>query len=97
MAIVKILAGWISGGALLGLIVASFLGPKWLGWYNSVGITTGQQALCDVPKLTDEITHRLLVLQAEGALAGGIIALGVGIFVVVKNRKSPPPAAAAPA
>ena len=92
MAMVKTLVSWISAGALLGLFAASFIGPKYLGWYNAPGLG---QALCDCIKMTDEITSKMLQLQVEGAAIGGIIFMVLGIVWEVRKRKKNPAATTA--
>ncbi|MBK7863630.1 MAG: hypothetical protein IPJ65_34490 [Archangiaceae bacterium] len=92
MATVRTLLAWIFGGALLGLLVASLIAPKYLGWYNAPGLG---QALCDCVKMTDEITAKLLALQVEGAAGGAVLFLIAGIVLEVRRRKKQPPASTA--
>lgn len=92
MALVRTLLSWITGGALLGFLAASLIGPPVLGWYNQPGLG---QALCDCGKMTGEITGRMLAMQFEAAIAGALMFLVLGIVWEVRKRKKAPAAAAA--
>jgi hypothetical protein len=65
-------------GAILGMVVASFVVPPLLVWYNEPGaITPGRQTqmLCNIPTLIHYATQRLLLGQAIGAVLGAILFL----------------------
>jgi hypothetical protein len=91
MGTVNKLVSWVSAGALIGLFLASLIAPSVLGWYNTPG---AGQALCPCADITRETASRLLWTQATGALVGGILFLGLGIFFEMRRRKK---LAAAPA
>lgn len=72
-------------GALLGALVASFVVPPWLAWYNEPGaITPGKQVetLCNLPELIRYTSSRLLRGQLIGAAIGALVFLFPGILVV---------------
>ena len=71
-------------GALLGAVVASFVVPPVLGWYNEPGaISPGKpvETLCNVPDLIRYATRRLLEGQLVGAAIGAAIFLVLGIIL----------------
>ena len=71
-------------GALLGAVVASFVVPPVLGWYNEPGaISPGKpvETLCNVPDLIRYATRRLLEGQLIGAAIGAAIFLVLGIIL----------------
>jgi hypothetical protein len=89
MATVNRLIGWLSAGALLGLMAASLLAPSYLGWDNTAASGT---ALCECSKVTRDTASRLLGMQAESAAIGGVLFLIVGIALVVRARNKAAPA-----
>ena len=71
-------------GALLGAVVASFVVPPVLGWYNEPGaISPGRpvETLCNVPDLIRYATRRLLEGQLVGAAIGAAIFLVLGVIL----------------
>jgi uncharacterized membrane protein YeaQ/YmgE (transglycosylase-associated protein family) len=69
-------------GALVGAIVASFVVPPILAWYNAPGaISPGKQVetLCNLPDLIRYTSKRLLLGQAIGAVVGAIVFLFPGL------------------
>jgi hypothetical protein len=71
-------------GALLGAVVASFVVPPVLGWYNEPGaISPGKpvETLCNVPVLIRYATRRLIEGQLIGAAIGAAIFLVLGIIL----------------
>ena len=72
-------------GALFGALVASFVVPPWLAWYNEPGaIAPGKQVetLCNLPELIRYTSSRLLRGQLIGAAIGALVFLFPGILVV---------------
>ena len=81
-------------GAIVGMVVASFVVPPLLVWYNEPGaITPGQQTqmICNIPTLIHYTTQRLLLGQAIGAVLGAILFLVIAGFAGATEE----PAAAA--
>ena len=91
MATVKTLALFVLLGAGLGLLLASLLAPSYLTWDNTVA---AGQALCECGKCAGDTAARLLATQAQGAGAGGVVFLALGIAWEVRKRKKQPQAAA---
>ena len=70
-------------GAIVGMVVASFVVPPLLVWYNEPGaITPGRQTqmICNIPTLIHYTTQRLLLGQAIGAVLGAILFLVIAGF-----------------
>lgn len=77
-------------GALVGVVVASFVVPPMLAWYNAPGaIQPGQkvETLCNLPDLIRYATKRLLLGQLIGAVAGAIVFIFPGL--AVRRRREP--------
>ena len=88
----KILA-WLGGGAVLGLLVASFSVSHYLPWYNQPG--QGEQTLCDMGMVTRRIASTIYHWQLIGAAVGAGVGLLIGIVLLIRARKTPaasPPA-----
>jgi hypothetical protein len=81
-------------GAILGVVVASFVVPPVLAWYNAPGAISqsGKQVetLCNLPDLIRYTSKRLLLGQAIGALVGAIVFLFPGLAL---SRRGAAPAA----
>lgn len=72
-------------GALLGIVIASFVVPPLLSWYTEPGGLpqgTQIQALVQIPEVIAYATGRLIRWQAiggaAGALVGGVVSMVVG-------------------
>jgi hypothetical protein len=81
-------------GAIVGMVVASFVVPPLLIWYNEPGaITPGHQTemICNIPTLIRYATRRLLLGQAIGAVLGAILFLVIA--GVAGASEEPAPAA----
>jgi hypothetical protein len=85
MATLKTLLTFMLLGAFLGLAAASWLGPRFLEWYNTAPL--GAQTVCDLPKVVQGITADLLRYQLIGTLTGTGLFLVLGIFFVVWRHK----------
>jgi hypothetical protein len=99
MATLKTLLTFILAGAFLGLASASWLGPRFLTWYNTAPL--GAQTVCDLPKVVQGITADLLRYQLIGTLSGAGVFFVLGIlFVVWRNKRQKlaqrPPASPTP-
>jgi len=88
-------------GALVGAVIASFVVPPVLTWYNEPGaINAGKQVetLCNIPELIRYTSSRLLRGQLIGAFIGAL----VGLVVALMRSRHPsggfptPASAAAP-
>ena len=77
MSAAKSILAFMLIGAVLGVVVASFVVPPALAWYNQTGKIAGErpvETLCNVPELIRYATTRLL----EGQLVGA--GVGAGLF-----------------
>ena len=80
-------------GAILGAVVASFVVPPVLAWYNAPGAISpsGQvETLCNLPELIRYTSKRLLLGQAIGAIVGAIVFFFPGLAF---SRRGAAPAA----
>jgi hypothetical protein len=69
-------------GAIVGVVVASFVVPPVLAWYNAPGaITPGRtvETLCNLPELIRYTSRRLLLGQLIGAALGALLFLFPGL------------------
>jgi len=80
MNVAKTLLNFVLAGALLGIVVASWLGPSFLGWYNETPYAT--QTMCNLPDVIRRTSASLLSYQATGAGIGGFVMLVLGILFV---------------
>jgi hypothetical protein len=83
-------------GALVGVLVASFLVPPMLSWYTSPGgLPQGAQvqAVVQIPEVIRYATSRLL----WGQIVGGSIGALLGLVVSVMLRRKGHPVAPRPA
>ena len=97
MSAVKSALVWFLVGAVVGAVVASFIVPPMLSWYNEPGSISpgGQvQTLCNLPELIRYTSSRLLRGQLIGAGVGGVLFLLLGIMV--GRRRGAPAAEALP-
>jgi hypothetical protein len=91
MAMIRTLLNFVVAGALLGVVAASFVGPRFLTWYNQPG---QGKALCDCADNTRQTADQLIHYQLVGGASGSALGLAGGVAFMVIRRKR---AAAAPA
>jgi hypothetical protein len=92
---VKTVAVYMAIGALVGGVVASFVVPPVLAWYNQTGeITPGKQieTLCNLPELIRYTSSRLLRGQLIGAAIGALVFLFPGVLAARRAHGAAPPA-----
>jgi hypothetical protein len=96
MALLRTVLNFLVGGALLGILGASFVGPRFLTWYNEPG---QGKALCDCADNTRQTAEKLIYYQMVGTGSGSAVGLAAGVAFVVLRRKRAQAAAtvAAPA
>jgi hypothetical protein len=90
----------VLAGALLGVVVASYVVPPALTWYTSPGGLpqgTQIQALVQIPDVIRYATGKLLRGQAIGGAIGAILGLVGGILLIRRGRSRQPAAPAAAA
>ena len=86
----KTIAILVLTGALIGVVMASFIVPPALAWYTSPGgLPQGAQiqAVVQIPEVIRYATSRLLTGQLIGAAIGAAIGLALGIFAHVRSRE----------
>lgn len=98
----KTLLNFILAGALLGFVVASWLGPNYLGWYNETPYAT--QTMCNLPEVVRKTSADLISYQVIGGGVGAGLFLILGVVVVRRSHRkarmqagqTPPPRSRAP-
>lgn len=93
MAMLRAVLSFIVGGAMVGVVVASVVGPKFLTWYNTPGGTGTVVAQCECAKLTRQVADEVIAYQLTGAAVGGGLGLALGIGFTVWRRRRAKPAA----
>ena len=91
MAMLRTLFNFVVAVALVGITAASFIGPRFLTWYNQPG---QGKALCDCADNTRQTADQLIHYQLLGGASGAGLGLVGGIVFAVMRRKK---AAAQPA
>jgi hypothetical protein len=84
MRALKRILGWMLGGALLGLLIASFSVSHYLPWYNQPG--QGEQTLCDMGTVTRRIAATIYHWQGIGAAVGAGVGLIIAVLLIVRAR-----------
>lgn len=83
----KTLLNFVLAGALLGIVIAAWIGPTFLGWYNETPYAT--QTVCNLPEVIRKTSSELLTYQAVGAGIGSLVMLVLGVlFVRRASRKA---------
>jgi hypothetical protein len=94
MALLRTLLNFVVGGALLGILAASLMGPRFLTWYNQPG---QGKALCDCADNTRQTADQLIHYQLLGAGGGSLVGLAGGVAFMVLRRKKAQGATTTPA
>jgi len=84
---------YVLAGALIGVVVASFVVPPMLSWYMTPGGVAQGAAVVQIPETIRYTTSRLLWGQAIGGSIGAV----VGAIFAIATRRKPAPAIAPPA
>ncbi len=94
----KTVLTFMLGGAFLGNVVATFMAPRFMAWYNSTPLAS--QTMCNLPQVVQDVTSQLIQAQFIGSGIGAVLFLVLGIlFVRARTRKqqsTPPPTAPTP-
>lgn len=78
---------FVFAGALLGIVVASIIGPMYIAWDN----TPAQgQALCNCADCVRSTAARLIKHQLMGAALGVVSLLAVGVVILRSLAKGRP-------
>ena len=78
-------------GALVGGVIASFVVPPVLAWYNETGKISSAsqvQTLCNLPELIRYTSSRLLRGQLIGAAIGALVFLYPGFVAARKAEEA---------
>ncbi|MFO0595736.1 MAG: hypothetical protein U0228_10535 [Myxococcaceae bacterium] len=85
MAIVRLLLNFMVAGALLGVLVVSLIGPKYIAWDNTPG--SGASAMCICQEVARQGADRMVSYQMSGCAAGAVFgALLGGVFVFMRRK-----------
>jgi hypothetical protein len=87
----------VLAGALLGVVVASYIVPPALSWYSSPGgLPAGAQiqAVVQIPEVIRYATTKLMRGQLIGGGIGAAVGLVIGILMVGKRKVVVPPSQA---
>jgi len=79
---------FVLAGALLGVVVASYVVPPALSWYSAPGgLPEGAQiqAIVQIPEVIRYATGKLMRGQMIGGVIGGILGLVAGILLARKS------------
>ena len=92
----KTVLTFMLAGAFLGNLVATFIAPSIIEWYNSTELAT--QTMCNLPEVVNKVTSKLIRAQFIGSGIGAVAFLVLGIlFVRAQARKQPAPPPQPPA
>src|SRR4051812_48754196 len=86
---------WMLAGALLGVVVASYVVPPAMSWYAEPGGVPGGanvQSLVQIPEVMKYTTEKLLRGQFIGGVIGSVAGLALAITMGVRRRKTVMPA-----
>jgi hypothetical protein len=81
-------------GALLGVVIASFIVPPALAWYSSPGgLPQGAQiqAIVQISEVIRYSTSKLLQGQLIGGGIGAVAGLVAGVFANIRSRRDVAP------
>lgn len=77
------------GGALVGILLVSLLGPKYIQWDTTAG---GVAAMCLCAETARSGADRLLSYQMTGCAVGAGLGVLAGVVFLVLRRKQLPAA-----
>lgn len=89
----------VLAGALLGVVVASYIVPPALAWYTAPGgLPQGAQiqAVVQISEVIKYATSKLLHAQLIGGAIGGALGLIAGGFLALQKRRPVPASAPTP-
>lgn len=95
MAILRAVLNFLVGGALLGILGVTLMGPRLIEWDNTAGQGDGM-CICGITAKRGADT--LITYQMRGVAGGAALGAVVGAVVMVRRRKkgAPPSAPSAP-
>ena len=89
MSWVKRLSAFLFGGAIVGMLIATWISPTYIAWDST---SAAGQALCNCVDCVKNTTARLISAQLTGAAIGALAMLVLGVVILRAIR--PQPAAA---
>jgi uncharacterized membrane protein YfcA len=95
MAKLKTVLTFMLAGAFLGNVVATFIAPQFMEWYNSTPLAS--QTMCNLPQVVHDVTSQLIRAQFIGSGIGAVLFLVLSIFFLrarARKQATPPPPAA---
>lgn len=96
----KTVGTYVLIGAFVGGVIASFVVPPVLAWYNETGKISSAsqvQTLCNLPELIRYTSARLLRGQLIGAAIGALVFLYPGFLAARRAEESELPSTSTPA
>ena len=86
MATLRLLLNFMVGGALLGVLMVSLVGPKYIAWDNTPG--SGANAMCICSEVALQGAQRMISYQMTGCAVGAALGLGLGGLYLFMKRKA---------
>lgn len=87
MATLRLLLNFMVGGALIGVLAVSLLGPKYIAWDNTPG--SGATAMCICSEVALQGAQRMISYQmtycAVGAGVGAVVA---ALYMYMRRKAS---------
>ena len=93
MATLRTLLNFVVAGALLGVLAASYLGPKYIAWDNTTSVGGAQ---CPCADSSRQGAIRQVYYQLDSAGVGAALGLASGGLLVWMRRKKAAAAATTP-
>lgn len=85
MALVRVVLNFMVGGALLGVLGVSWLGPKFIEWDNTLGSGVKGQCICAEQARLGANT--LIYYQMNGCVGGAVLGTIAGaLFLRLRNK-----------
>jgi hypothetical protein len=88
MAFFRLLLSCAVGGALVGVLAVSLVGPKYIAWDNTPG--SGTSAMCLCQEVARQGADRIIAYQMTGAAAGALTGAAVAVAIATLRRKKSP-------
>lgn len=82
------------GGALLGILLVSLVGPRYIQWDSTAG---GVSAMCLCAETARQGADRIIHFQMVGCAVGAVLGALAGVVFLVLRRKKLPAATTPPA
>jgi len=92
MALVRLVLNFMVAGALLGVLAASLIGPKFIAWNNT---TEAPNAMCICHEVARQGADTMIRYQMTWCAGGAVLGAIIGGVYVAMRKKTLPPAAAA--